>query len=356
MSAGAAQIMLKSAGAIPAGPIAIAGCGPLLYRVAAQLLAAGADVAGIFDTLQRARMFRALPFGVGFLRSPYFAAGGKLLGYVNDRVKVVRGMRSLAAVGSDRVEALRFEGAEASGSFPIACLLLHQGVVPALNLSAAIGCREEWDERLLCWRPRIDACGESTVGGAYVAGDAAGIAGAEAAEAAGRLAALGVAASLNRIAPAERDKEAQSPRRALRSALRGRKFIDTLFVPPASFRVPEDDDTIVCRCEEVTAGEIRALVRAGCTGPNQLKAFSRCGMGPCQGRMCGLVVTELIAHERKVDPASVGYYRVRFPLVPITRRACVAAAYTRGGGGGRAAADWRRNALTVARQMATLVR
>jgi bacterioferritin-associated ferredoxin len=74
----------------------------------------------------------------------------------------------------------------------------------------------------------------------------------------------------------------------------------------------------VCRCEEVTAGDIRKVVGLGCEGPNQMKAFLRCGMGPCQGRMCGLTASELIAAERGVSVQDVGYYRLRPPVKPIT--------------------------------------
>jgi NADPH-dependent 2,4-dienoyl-CoA reductase/sulfur reductase-like enzyme len=74
----------------------------------------------------------------------------------------------------------------------------------------------------------------------------------------------------------------------------------------------------VCRCEEIAAGAVRNVVRQGCLGPNQAKAFLRAGMGPCQGRLCGPVVTELIAEARNVDAGEVGYYRIRPPLKPIT--------------------------------------
>ena len=83
-------------------------------------------------------------------------------------------------------------------------------------------------------------------------------------------------------------------------------------------RIPADDATLICRCEEVTAGELRQAVALGCAGPNQAKAFTRCGMGPCQGRMCGLTVSELIAAERGVSVAEVGCYRVRPPVKPLT--------------------------------------
>jgi len=68
----------------------------------------------------------------------------------------------------------------------------------------------------------------------------------------------------------------------------------------------------------VTAAEVRRMARIGCEGPNQMKAFLRCGMGPCQGRQCGLTITELIAAERRVAPQAVGYYRLRPPVKPIT--------------------------------------
>lgn len=70
------------------------------------------------------------------------------------------------------------------------------------------------------------------------------------------------------------------------------------------------DETIVCRCEEVTAGQVRAMVRLGCEGPNQTKFYSRCGMGPCQGHMCGITVTQLMAQALQRTPAEVGAYRI----------------------------------------------
>jgi NAD(P)H-nitrite reductase large subunit len=95
-----------------------------------------------------------------------------------------------------------------------------------------------------------------------------------------------------------------------------RPFLDTLYRPPEEIRRPADD-TIVCRCEEVTAGDIRRMVGLGCLGPNQTKSYGRCGMGPCQGRLCGLTVSEIIAAERGVPVAEVGYYRIRPPIKPI---------------------------------------
>jgi bacterioferritin-associated ferredoxin len=84
----------------------------------------------------------------------------------------------------------------------------------------------------------------------------------------------------------------------------------------------------VCRCEEVTAGEIRAMTKLGCRGPNQTKFFSRCGMGPCQGRVCGPTVAAILARENRLSPEEVGYYRIRPPLKPLPLAALAALADT----------------------------
>jgi NADPH-dependent 2,4-dienoyl-CoA reductase/sulfur reductase-like enzyme len=174
-----------------------------------------------------------------------------------------------------------------------------------------------WDEVPRCWRIETDAWGSTNVDGIAIAGDGAGIAGALSAEHAGRLAALGALQRLGLIDEARRDREAAPHRKALARAGRGRAFLDAVYRPADPFVLPAPD-TIVCRCEEVTAGQVREAVRLGATGPNQAKSLLRCGMGPCQGRLCGLTVTELIADERHVAPAEVGYYRLRPPVKPIT--------------------------------------
>ncbi len=154
--------------------------------------------------------------------------------------------------------------------------------------------------------------------GISVAGDGAGISGAEAAACLGRLCGLDAATRLGRITETEREKLASPTRDLLSRYARGRRFLDLMFQPPATFR-RADAETIVCRCEEVTGGQIAQTVAdMGAIGPNQLKSYLRCGMGPCQGRLCGLTVTEMIAAARGVPPAEVGHYRLRFPIKPVT--------------------------------------
>src|SRR6185437_14499161 len=122
-----------------------------------------------------------------------------------------------------------------------------------------------------------DEWGASSIPGILIAGDAAGIGGADAAFLSGRIAVLGLLG---------RQAEAGDLQAKRRMRLGVRPFLDATFRPLGL--VPEDD-TLVCRCEEVTAAQVRAAAKAGCQGMNQLKAYTRCGMGPCQGRTCGPV-------------------------------------------------------------------
>jgi len=317
MAAGAAQVLLKSSGIVGEGRIVLAGTGPLLWLLASQYLNAGVDVAALLDTTPRSRRWRALPGAWDFVRSPYFARGVALVRSVRRRVRVITGVRALAASGPGRVETVQFDAAGDTHALRADLLLLHQGVVPDLNLGIAMGCAYRWNEAQACFEPVVDAWGGTTLPGVFIAGDGAGIAGADAAQARGHLAALAVANALGRIDAKARDDAASMPRALLRRALRGRAFLDTLHRPADAYRMPRGD-TVVCRCEEVTAQQVIDAVRAGAPGPNQVKAFLRCGMGPCQGRCCGLTVTELVARERDVSPADAGYFRLRWPVKPIT--------------------------------------
>ena len=317
VAAGAAQILLKTAGIVPGQRAFLAGCGPLLYLVAWQYLNAGVKLDGLLETTPPGRLARALPHALDFLRSPYLGKGLKLMRAVRAGVPIVRHVQALRAQGQGRLESVSYRAGGRSHHVPAEHLMLHQGVVPNVNLSRALGIDHVWNEPLACWQPRVDEWGATSSAGIGIAGDGAGIAGALAAEHRGRLAALQAAVALGRIDAARRDREARGPRQALARAVRGRAFFDALYRPPEAYRRPSDD-TIVCRCEEVTARQVRETVRLGCSGPNQMKAFLRCGMGPCQGRLCGLTVSELIADERGVAPDEVGYYRLRFPTKPVT--------------------------------------
>ena len=158
---------------------------------------------------------------------------------------------------------------------------------------------------------------ETDVPGVAIAGDGAAIDGARAAECLGRIAAYGALHRCARLDATLRNRLAAPNRKTLARERRLRPFLDAMFRPSRQFRIPEDDATLVCRCEEVPAARVRESVDLGCIGPNQLKGFSRCGMGPCQARMCGLTISEMIAERRGVSVAEVGALRLRPPVKPL---------------------------------------
>jgi len=315
MTAGAAQILLKSSGLVATGRTVLAGCGPLLWLLASQYLKAGAKLDAILDTTPAGNRVRAAPHFMPFFLSGYFRDGVDLLQTVKRDVRVISGVTALRALGETTVTSVEYRrGAHTAERIEVNNLFLHQGVAPNVNLAMSVGIEHRWDDLQLCWSPVLDADGNSSLEGIAVAGDGAGIAGAHAARWRGVIAGIAASRALGASIAGGGEKEA---RRELARSLRGRSFVDALYRPAKHFRQPSGD-TIVCRCEEVTARDITDTVALGCPGPNQMKAFLRCGMGPCQGRLCGLTVTELIAESRGVKPQDVGYYRLRPPVKPIT--------------------------------------
>ena len=314
MGAGAAQILLKTAGAVPSGRTVLAGQGPLVWLLAVQLARAGAPplvletrATGLAAALARAGAgvfagWRLLGKGLGLM------AEARRLG-----VRVIAGVRALRAEGTGRVQRVAWDG----GAAPCDALLLHEGVIPATHVSRAIGLEHVWDHAQGCWRPVVDAWGATSADRVAVAGDGAGIGGWEAAVASGRLAALDAARRLGALAEDGFAARIAGPLAARRSALALRPFLDALYAPPPEVLRPADG-TIACRCEEVTAGAIRDAARLGATGPNQVKAYLRCGMGPCQGRICAPTVAALIAETRGLPPDQVPPLRPRAPYKPIT--------------------------------------
>ncbi|BDG72158.1 NAD(P)/FAD-dependent oxidoreductase [Roseomonas fluvialis] len=312
MTAGAAQIMLKTTGAVPAGSAVLAGQGPLVWLLAVQLARAGAPPL-VLET-RTTPVVAALAQGGLWAGRRVLLKGALLVAEARRRgVRVLRGVRALRAEGTGRVERIAWEG----GSAPCDLLLLHEGVIPQTHVSRAIGLDHAWDAAQQCWRPVADGFGASSHGRIAVAGDGAGIGGWEAAVAAGRLAALDAARRLGRLDDHGFDARVVAPLAARRAALALRPFLDALYAPPGAVLAP-GDATIACRCEEVTAGAIRAAARLGATGPNQLKAYLRCGMGPCQGRLCAPTVAALIAEARGIPPQAVPPLRPRAPYKPIT--------------------------------------
>jgi len=319
MASTAADVLLKSHAMVPAGKIVLAGSGPLIFLTAARLIDFGVAVDAILDTTPFANYISALPvLPKALLAYEYLLKGLRLKQRIRGSgTPIYRNVKRIEAEGTDAVKTVRFTSNGKTRELKVDTLLLHNGVVPDSQITQQLECKHIWNDMQRYWQPLVDKWGNTSEPGIAVAGDAAGIAGAIAAEAAGHLAALEAACQLKVISRQERDLRAAPFEKRLLREKAVRPFLDRLFRPDSGLLVPGDDRTIVCRCEEITAGEIRKSLELGALGPNQLKSQTRCGMGPCQARMCGLTVSEIIAEYRKVDVSKVGYPRIRPPIRPI---------------------------------------
>ncbi|RYH11626.1 NAD(P)/FAD-dependent oxidoreductase [Tropicimonas sp. IMCC6043] len=318
MTAGAAQILLKQSGVIARRAVLV-GSGPLLYLIAAQMVRAGTPPLALVETQSRADLRRAARHAGGALRGwPYLAKGLKLMAEIaRARVPRFTGATDIAIEGAGRAETVSFRSGGKSRRLVCDTVLLHHGVVPNTQAARSIGVAHRWNATQAAFSPVVDRWGITGVEGVYIAGDGAGIGGAEVAEVAGRLASLQIAAEAGRLSEAERDRLAAPLFRKKARDMAIRPFLDAAF-PPATEALLPEDKTIICRCEEVTAGDIRRYAQMGSLGPNQTKAFGRPGMGPCQGRYCGLTVTAILSEANGQTPDETGYFRIRPPLKPVT--------------------------------------
>lgn len=327
MNAGAAQIAMKAGVQVPEGRIVLVGSGPLLLLVACQLHKFGASIEAIIETSPLSNLHQAMRHFSGIFGDlSLFRKGVGLLWYLRRKgipfFKAstdiqIEGMTALDPSDSDqRVSSVSFRSGGKMHRFEVDVVLLHHGVVPNTQISRMLRVEHSWDEIQLAWHPMVNGWGETSLAGFRIAGDGVSIYGAAAAELSGSLAAIGAALSLARLNANEAAEMADPIRARLHRANRIRPFLDTLYRPP-EWLLDCPDETIICRCEEVTAGRVREMARLGCQGPNQTKFFSRCGMGPCQGRMCGISVTQILAKELGRSPEDVGAYRIRAPIKPI---------------------------------------
>ncbi|NPC57719.1 FAD/NAD(P)-dependent oxidoreductase [Caenimonas soli] len=316
-SLGASQIALKSQACAIGRRVVFMGTGPLLYLVASQYVQAGATVLAVLDTSPFSQRLRALP--------ALAARPGLLL----KGVALNRALRKAGVAIHSGVTPLRITGAAALGvqgvtvrkrdgsELHIDCdaVALGYHLRAESQLADLARCEFQFDSGSRQWLPKIDSDGRSTTAGVYLAGDGARILGADGAEAAGRLAALAVLSDLGR--PASPDPM-PALRRTLEKMDRFRRGLIQAFPWPHAQAAALPDSAVVCRCETITAGELRRVVKEmGGSEVNRAKAFSRVGMGRCQGRFCGHAAAEVVAHAACIPIETVGRLRGQGPVKPL---------------------------------------
>lgn len=323
LGAGASDVLLKSAGLMPKGPVIVCGNGPLILQSVEHLRHFNIPIAGIVMTGDLKLSMRAAPaFPQALLRPCYLVKGGLMgLGVVRGG-KTFYGAHSLSieSTGSNASDMLRLSFSSLGNkkhTLEAATILLHEGIISETRITHLAGLAHDWDPEQRSWYARADVWGSTSSEGMSVAGDCAGVKGALASITRGSLAALEIARKLGKISQEERDKQSCKKRFDLFRYARMQSFLDRVFVPNPK-NLCMSDETIVCRCEGLSAGALRKAILDGSHSLAGLKSQARCGMGTCQGRMCSSAVAELISQCHGIPLDQLEQYQAQFPLTPIS--------------------------------------
>ena len=324
MTAGAAQALLKQQRILAGKRVLLAGTGPLQIVLAAELVRAGGSVVAV---LEGSRFFAKAVRHAGVL----WGQRQRLSEGLTSRLALMRagvpfrpGWAIVAAHGMDRLESVTIARLDSDwrhirgSQETLACdtLCLGYGFIPSNTLSSLLGARQEWRPELGGETPERDNSMQTSLPGVYAAGDGAGVGGGPLALLEGQIAGIAAAAQTGHGA-GEAERAIQRLASALGRERRFQQMYAALFTPGPGLYEWSREDTILCRCEEITLADVRRAVRLGADSTNEVKAITRCGMGDCQGRMCGHLVAHCIARETHRRVEEVGMFRPRPPIFPV---------------------------------------
>lgn len=312
MTAGAAQTLARAYRVSPGRRVLVAGNGPLNWQVALELSRGGAEVLAILESARPSRLASAPAFAAMLAASPSLAMEGIAMRarLARARIPIHEGTVVTAITGADRAErVLAMTDQGQTLDFAVDAVSLGYGFIPSAELVRQLGGAVTVDPQNGFPVPLADANGRTSVPTVWVAGDGAGIRGSQAALARGELAALDMLAQLGRTA-----SDTAPARRRLASAEAFQRGLWQLFAPTLA-APPPTGDTLVCRCENVTAAAIAQARASGIEDLGSLKRRTRLGMGRCQGHYCagaalrllrgsleGLVEADLFAPQAPVRP------------------------------------------------------
>jgi NADPH-dependent 2,4-dienoyl-CoA reductase/sulfur reductase-like enzyme len=324
MTAGGAQVLLKSQRIRPGRRVLLAGTGPLQLVVANQMLNAGMEVVALAESASTLRAWRFLP---DLIRQPGLIKQGLAYMYRLKRAGVQMlqshalesiqggGEVKTAVVGAVDTRCHPMPGSEKT--FEVDTVCIGYGLIPSIWLTSLLGCRHVYNPLVGGWVPYFDENMQTDQPGVFVAGDGAGIAGVLVAKMQGTIAGVFAAAYAGDITVDYAVQAALPEQKKLESMRKFRRAMDRIYQIYPDLYANVTDDTIVCRCEGITAGEIRKAVHEGTMDLNDLKKRTRSGMGYCQGTNCLPAITAILAREYDANPAEVKVMTTRPPARPI---------------------------------------
>lgn len=319
----AATILLKSQLVLPGQRTLVAGSGPLLALVAYTILQYGGEVVGVLDLSSRGDWVQALPAlltrpaeckrGLSWRRQLHAA---RVPWLYRHGIHSIQSCNTGLAISAGPVNADGVPVGVAERYFEADCVTVGHGLVPSTEITRLLRAEHVFRRELGGWIPVLDADQRSSRAGLYAAGDGCGIRGAAVAHQTGYIAGYTAAFDQGKIDPAALRQLTAEHRRKQRRTNRFSKAMARLMAQRSGQVHAIAADTIVCRCEDITRAEIDQALEQGAQDVNQLKSWTRCGMGPCQGRVCGDTVAELLAAHRG-GREQAGIWTARAPLRPL---------------------------------------
>ena len=322
MTAGGLQKMIKNQRMLPGKRFLLSGASPLQLSVAASLVKDGAEVVALCEATSIKDSLRLLPEIIrqkGLLKE----AVSYLFPVLKKSAPILRPYSVISAKGDNQVREatvarLDENWAPISGTertFEVDTVALGYGFLPVARLARLCGCTQVYDSVLKSWKPKTDLFMQTSVENIYTAGDSSGVEGADLAEVEGRIAGAHAAAELAKMPVAERDQRLKSLFRTREKIKAYSKLLNQVFSPRSGLFTLTEDDTIVCRCERITASEVFAGIERGYRNINEIKRTRVC-MGPCQGRTCESIVTELML-QKGITIEEIGHMTIRPPITPM---------------------------------------
>jgi len=331
MAAGGVQAFIKSQQFVPGERILLAGSHPLQLLIADQIVQAGGEVAGVLFAQSQSRALKLLgkPLTIFQQASKFGQLVGSLARLRKAGVKVEFGRTLVKANGGHELQSVTVAPLDQQGKLikdaatDIACdrLGVCFSFLTSSELARQLDADCAWSARRGGWLALHNEWMASSVPGLYVAGEITGVAGSDVAMEEGKLAALGCALELGKLDAATADQNARPLRKQLHQLREFAELLSQLSWPGDDFFDQLiSDDSIVCKCEELTAGRLRKLFadNPSISTASSAKLLSRAGMGLCQGRYCHHSLTRLLVQLRGTEEQEVAGFTARFPSKPLS--------------------------------------
>jgi len=324
-TAGGAQKLVKIERILPGANMLLAGTGPLQLVLAHQILKAGGRIEAILETGNFAKIWHHGLAGIWGNWDYLKEALRYWRSIRNGGVPLLQSHIILEARGDGQVEEAVIAKVDenwrpklnTARTVKVDTICLGYGLVSSTELTWLAECEHRYDPSLGDYIPVRNADMQTTAAGIYAVGDGAGVAGRKAAVEEGCIAGISVARSLDYLSAASAGRRIGPHQKRLRKIQRFQKIINHMSSPRAGLYELATDDTVLCRCEEVTLKQLKAAMADNAVKVKDLKRMTRMGMGPCEGRMCGPSVIEIMKRRLNLPAEDVGYLGPRPTIKPV---------------------------------------